>query len=325
MNRIMKVFYHEVKEACESKQFHQHLIKRTFEKPQLKDAECPFSNQWGFLCSCIDDSSASQMISQMRLNLIVVSAALVANWLQEAQIHLNPENKPEKWAVRHTYDDVKMNKLAIKLFKSDQKLLKLKPDNVGNSVHLQPTFEQSCTIVITTRESYSGHIKQIMKDTHYSSKLSRSRKAQQPVHIYWKIFWGKVVVNEAHFEVTPTSETIQLFKNKPKTQKWFLTSTSFEWSSAQMTGWIETLKTSGWTEQQKYPLWSEKEAHCAKLSLCTVFSLHQMGKMHDYIIAEKETDWNIKNWHIRLLIDVLETLWLKWSATQSLFFGNPLT
>jgi len=124
------------------------------------------------------------MISQMRLNLIVVSAALVANWLQEAQIHLNPENKSEKWAVRHTYDDVKMNKLAIKLFKSDQKLLKLELDNVSNPVHLQPTFKQSCIIVIITRESYSGHIKQIIKDTHYSSKLSRSRKAQQSVHIY---------------------------------------------------------------------------------------------------------------------------------------------
>jgi len=124
------------------------------------------------------------MISQMRLNLIVVSAALVANWLQEAQIHLNPENKPEKWAVRHTYGDVKMNKLAIKLFKSDQKLLKLESNNVGNPVHLQPTFEQSHIIVIITRGLYSDHIKQIMKDTHYSSKLSRSRKAQQPMHIY---------------------------------------------------------------------------------------------------------------------------------------------
>ena len=124
------------------------------------------------------------MISQMRLNLIVVPAALVANWLQEAQIHLNSENKPEKWVVRHTYDDIKMNKLAIKLFKSDQKLLKLEPDNVSNSVHLQPTFEQLHTIVIITRELYSDHIKQIMKDTHYSSKLSRSRKAQQSVYIY---------------------------------------------------------------------------------------------------------------------------------------------
>ncbi len=92
-----------------------------------------------------------------------------------------------------------------------------------------------------------------------------------------------------------------------------------------MTGWIEILKTSDWTEQQKYPLWSEKEVHCAKLSLCTVFSLHQMRKMYDHIVAEKETDQNIKNWHIRLLTDVLETLWLKWSATQFFFFSNLLT
>ncbi len=311
MNCIIKVSYCKVKEAHESKQFHQHLTKKIFEKPQLKDAECSSDNQWGFLCSCIDDSSALQMISWMRLNLIVISATLVANWLQEAQIHLNPENKSEKWAVRHTYDDIKMNKLAIKLFKSDWKLLKLESNNVGNSVHLWPTFEQSHIIVIIIRELYSDHIKQIMKDTHYSSKLSRSRKAQQSVHIYWKVFWSKVVVNEAHFEVTLTSETIQLFKNESKTQKWFLTDTSFEWSFAQMTGWIEILKTSNWTEQQKYSLWSEKEVHCAKLSLCTVFSLHQMRKMHDCIVAEKETDWNIKNWHIRLLIDVLKTLWLK--------------
>jgi len=124
------------------------------------------------------------MISQIRLNLIVVSAALVANWLQEAQIYLNSENKPEKWAVKHAYNDAKMNKLAIKLFKSDQKLLKLELNNVGNSVHLQPTFEQSHIIVIITKGLYSGHIKQIMKDTHYSSKLSRSRKAQQLMHIY---------------------------------------------------------------------------------------------------------------------------------------------
>ncbi len=184
MNCIMKVSYHKVKETHESKQFHWHLTKKTFKKPQLKNAECSFSNQWGFLCSCIDDSSASQMISQMRLNLIMIPTALVVNWLQEAQIHLNPENKPEKWAVRHAYDDVKMNKLAIKLFKSDQKLLKLELDNVSNSVHLQPTFEQLHTIIIITRELYSDHIKQIMKDTHYSLKLSRSRKAQQSVHIY---------------------------------------------------------------------------------------------------------------------------------------------
>jgi len=41
----MKISYYKVKEAHESKQFHQHLTKETSEKPQLKDAECPFDNQ----------------------------------------------------------------------------------------------------------------------------------------------------------------------------------------------------------------------------------------------------------------------------------------
>jgi hypothetical protein len=66
---------------------------------------------------CIDDSSVSQIVSWMKLNLIVISITLVANWLQKTQIHLNSENKFEKWVVKHTYDDIKMNKLTVKLFK----------------------------------------------------------------------------------------------------------------------------------------------------------------------------------------------------------------
>jgi len=48
--------------------------------------------------------------------------------------------------------------------------------------------------------------------------------------------------------------------------------------------------------------------HCAKLKLCIVFLLHQMKKMHDCIIVEKETDQNIINQHIKLLINILKTL-----------------
>jgi hypothetical protein len=101
-------------------------------------------------------------------------------------------------------------------------------------------------------------------------------------------------------------------------------STPFEWSLLKWQVELRLLKQVIKLSSRN-TLCGQKEAHCAKLSLCTVFSLHQMRKMHDCIIAEKETDQNIKNWHIRLLTDVLETLWLKWSATQSLFFDNPLT
>jgi len=205
------------------------------------------------------------------------------------------------------------------------KLLEREPYTADDPDDLRHTFGQSRTIVITTRGSYNGHVKQIMKDIHYPPKPPRSRKVQQPVHIYWNIAWGRVVADEAHFEVTPTSGTIQLFKNAPVARKWFLTGTPFERSPAQMAGWIGTLETRDWTEPRKYPSWPEKEAHCAKLKLCTASSLRQMGKMHDRIVAGKETDRNTMNRHIKLLTDVLGTLWLKRSATRSLFFGNPLT
>jgi len=188
------------------------------------------------------------------------------------------------------------------------KLLEREPYTADDPDDLRHTFGQSRTIVITTRGSYNGHVKQIMKDIHYPPKPPRSRKVQQPVHILWNIAWGRVVADEAHFEVTPTSGTIQLFKNAPVARKWFLTGTPFERSPAQMAGWIGTLETRDWIEPRKYPSWPEKEAHCAKLKLCTASSLRQMGKMHDRIVAGKETDRNTMNRHIKLLTDVLGTL-----------------
>jgi hypothetical protein len=111
-----------------------------------------------------------------------------------------------------------------------------------------------------------------MKDIHYSSKSSRSRKIQQSMHIYWNIVWDKVVTDKTYFEMTLTSKMIQLFKNISVTQKWFLMNISFEWSLTQMTDWIETLKTRNWTESQKYSLWSEKRCIVQNLNYALCFT-----------------------------------------------------
>jgi len=179
----------------------------------------------------------------MKLNLIVILITLVANWLQETQIHLDFENKFEKWVVKHIYDDIKINKLTVKLFRSDWKLLKQQQFIVNDFDDFQHTFEQSHIIVIIIRELYNNHIKQIMKNIHYLQKLSKSRKISQSVHMYWNIVWDRVVVNETHFEMTLTFKTIQLFKNISVTQKWFLMSIFFEWLFTQITNWIKILKT----------------------------------------------------------------------------------
>jgi len=193
-------------------------------------------------------------------------------------------------------------------------LLKQQQSIINDFDDLQYTFEQSHIIVNITRKSYNNYIKQIIKDIHYLQKLSRSRKISQSIHMYWNIVWSRVVTNKIHFEITLIFKTIQLFKNISVTQKWFLIRISFEQSFTQMTNWIEIFETRNWTELQKYSLWSEKETHYAKLKLYTVFSLHQIKKMHNCIVVEKETDWDIINQHIKLLINILRTLWLKQSA-----------
>jgi len=77
-----------------------------------------------------------------------------------------------------------MNKFAVKLIRNDQKLLKQQQYTANDFDDLQHTFKQLHIIVIITRELYNNHIKQIMKDIHYSLKLSKSKKISQSMHMY---------------------------------------------------------------------------------------------------------------------------------------------
>ncbi len=50
-----------------------------------------------------------------------------------------------------------------------------------------------------------------------------------------------------------------------------------------------------------------------------------MRKMHNCIVSRKEIEQTAINKYITLLTDILKTLWLKHSVTQSSFFDNSLT
>ena len=91
-----------------------------------------------------------------------------------------------------------------------------------------------------------------------------------------------------------------------------------------MTAWVLTIKNITWLKSKLFSVWSEKELHCVNLKFCTVQQLHQMRKIHNRIVDNKETDFININTHIKTLTDVLKTLWLKHSATQLTFFDNSL-
>lgn len=161
MNEVLEEAHAEVTMARKNKLFDKHLARGTSDSPQLSHARCPSGRKFGIKCPCVDRGPATRLKPQAGANLIMVPAALVPIWLREAGKHLDPNTKPLAWELRHAYRDRKMNQLADKLSVSDRNLLERQPDN-RNVFRSQ--FGQSRAIVVTTKLSYRGHVRDVMRD-----------------------------------------------------------------------------------------------------------------------------------------------------------------
>jgi len=180
LNWILKQAHAKVVTDCKNKQTLRHLAQETSETPQLSDTKCSSDKKWLIECSCVDDGLTAHLKPQSGPNLIIASAALILNWLQEAKHHLNSNHQFTKWKIHHTYENCKVNQLAKKLSHEDWSLLERQPDAEGTFQHL---FKQSWTIVITIKQFYQGHIRDIMWDIVYSLKPLKKQKALSPVII----------------------------------------------------------------------------------------------------------------------------------------------
>jgi len=180
LNWILKQAHAKIIADHKNKQTLRHLAWETSETPQLSDAKCSFSKKWLIKCLCVDDGLTAHLKPQSGLNLIITSAALISNWLQEVKHHLNSNHQFTKWKICHTYENCKVNQLAKKLSCEDWSLLERQPDAEDTSWHL---FKQSWTIVIIIKQSYQGHIRDIMQDIVYSFKSLKKQKASSPMII----------------------------------------------------------------------------------------------------------------------------------------------
>jgi len=69
----------------------------------LLNDQCLSDRKFNIECSYIDNDLVFCLKSQNNFNLIVISAALVLNWLQEMKKYLNLSNKSFKWEVCYVY------------------------------------------------------------------------------------------------------------------------------------------------------------------------------------------------------------------------------
>ncbi len=181
LNWILKKAHVKVIAACRKRHHWEHLSWETSSNSQLLNNVCSFGRKWGIKCFCNDDESAALLKLKSGLNLIVASASLILNWLQEAMNHLNSEDKFTKWEIRHTYENHKMNQLVKKLSCDNWSLLEHIFDEEDN---LQHQFEQSQTIVIITKQFYRDHITEVMQDIVYSLKSLKKQKVSSLMIIY---------------------------------------------------------------------------------------------------------------------------------------------
>ncbi len=167
LNQILKKAHVKVIAAHRKRHHWEHLSWETSSNSQLSNNVCSFDRKWGIKCLCNNDESAALLKLKSGLNLVVVSAGLILNWLQEVTDHLNSEDKFTKWEICHTYKNHKINQLAKKLSHDDWSLLEHIPDEEDN---LQHQFEQSQIIVIIINQFYKGHMTEIMQDIVYLLK-----------------------------------------------------------------------------------------------------------------------------------------------------------
>ena len=64
--------------------------------------------------------------------------------------------------------------------------------------------------------------------------------------------------------------------------------------------------------------------HQKKLKQCTSAMLYEMREMHKHIVNRKELDVIVKRKYLTNLTTVLNTLWLKHSASQFTFYEHSL-
>lgn len=259
---------------------------------QSPDARCPQGYKYGFECYCLDRSYAHRFAPTRGPNLAVVPAAVILNWQREACKWVEPEDPVfGPWHVLVAYG---------------------KPGPVQglegrHAALLADPSRSSAALIITTPGCLAAHV----TDPHRT------------------VAWARVVVDEAHLNSGPSTQLVRRIQAMKGARKWFLSGTPVESSPKQLAGWVATLQTDAWSRGRptaSRPRWARRDEYQATLAACTQSALKKLGSAHEGIIRKQvDTGSQEVTDHVRKLSAVVRTLYLKRSATESLWFGKPLT
>ena len=283
----------------------------------------------------MDSGVSKKLIPSYGPNLVLCPSVLLSHWLTQARQHLDLKDQVCDWTLRQGHNDAKLKHLATKLSGDDYNLVARSPT--------RPFFDdhRDCSRVIcfSTSGSYPGQVANKLADELPPPPNSRRGFAGVKHWSYWRVGWGRIVVDEVHLEHNDTAGTINLVRSLNNDmqgeipRKILISGTPFETSPAHMAGWISVTQDKRWTKPPAVTDYPRMRTQQQNLHHCTSEALSELGRMHESLVKVlnkqrngqevKEDETRQLQEHQRSMSIVVQTLWLR-RTKDSTFMGHTL-
>jgi hypothetical protein len=180
-------------------------------------------------------------------------------------------------------------------------------------------------IIIITKDCYNHHVvNSFIKIINVSKRTSKFK--QMITQERMKFAWEWTCVDETHQNQKINNIAVVIFKNlNHHVRKWFLTKTSFESSSNQMSHWINTLQLN-WNKHLTSTslLWSRQKQYRRQLKKCIFDKIKQLNVIHKRFVKFNINKKIELSDYIDRLFTMLNILWLRRTTKHFRFFDQSL-
>jgi hypothetical protein len=323
LNKVLLKNHYEMQDARCRKAWTMHLSKKIKENSQSSTVKCSSHNRYEIKCLCVNDSSSARLRSTTDVNLIVISAILIIDWVKQTSIILRNDVLLNSWNIRQDYTHERLNHLASHLRIENRSLLKCINDVFRDSTcHA----DASTVVMITIKKCYNQHVVNLfIRMIILFKKKSRDKTLIR--RKIMKFAWDRACIDETHQNQTTINEVVLIFKFiENHVRKWFLTEIFFESSFDQMTYWVQTLQLD-WDKHLIIFVnsWSRFDLYKRQFRECIFEKIKNLEKTHKRLIRFQNMNNIELNVYIEKLSTILNTLWLKKISDQSRFFDQSLT
>jgi hypothetical protein len=151
-NRIFYKTHSEISKSRRQQNWSKHLQKKIMSASQFKNVKCLSRNKYEIECFCIDQNSFARLLLTIDINLFIVSAFIITNWVEHATRYLRNDFLLSNENLRQNYTHERLNHLTSSLRIQNRSLFECRNEIFHNTIcHINA----STIIIIITKNCYN--------------------------------------------------------------------------------------------------------------------------------------------------------------------------